>query len=214
MLQAPQHVSGRGCRPWHPGLPRPRLGLAGLPGRRRPVNTQNGRSPQPWTPATFTQCEHQLTLIFFFFFKLQITLCPPGGGPDPAASCQGRKAARASASPAPGKMGKVTCAEVCAVPASPSPSDPGPLRKFLGAESRGARAGRGWGVRVGPELGWGPTRARAPGPATPFQSNGPRAAGGGSSSPGAGPARRRSSPAPWMPSRCRFLGFFLFFPPR
>lgn len=77
------------------------------------MHTQNGRSPRPRAPATFTLCEHQLTLIFFF---LMITNCPlppptpthPRRGPDAVASREGGEGAGAPASPALGKRGKVT----------------------------------------------------------------------------------------------------------
>lgn len=131
---------------------------------------------------------------------------PPPAAADPAASHAGRREPGARIS-APGKRGK-SLDQKFAWPRPPLPMrPPRPCESFPGPERRaGLERGRRWARSraLGP-----PPARRAPVPATPFQSNGPGAAGGAGGGPGAGPTCLRSSPEPSAPSCLRAPSSFL-----
>lgn len=194
----------------------PGLGLARLPGHRRPMKTQNGRSQRPLAPASLTHCKHQLTLIKKKKKDYKLASLPPAAGPESRREPRREKGSEGRPSLRQRRKWGKSLEQKFPRPQPPPlqttpPTPPDPFESFPGPES-GARAARGWGAPAGPGAGRGVRLAPpARGPATPFQSNGPGTAGGGGGGPGAGPARRRSSLAPFdarPPPLSRFLPLF------
>lgn len=119
------------------------------------MHTQNGRSPRPRAPATFTLCEHQLTLIFFFFndYKLP-SPSPHPNTPAAGAGCRsepGRgRGSRGARIAGAGEKGESHLSRsLRSFPLLMRPPDP--CESFPGPRARGqARAGAQLGRVLGP----------------------------------------------------------------